>query len=138
MSMAHGVESRVPFLDHPLIELAATIPSDVKFKNGRLKNVLKNAMAEVLPDSILHRTDKMGFPVPLHEWLRRPGIVQDFVRDTFSSQKALTRDLIDNRKVLNGLENEMKFGRKIWGLLCMELWQQAFHDQASSLKQLTQ
>ena len=49
MSMAHGLESRVPFLDHPLIELAATIPSNVKFRNGRLKNVLKDAMGEVLP-----------------------------------------------------------------------------------------
>ncbi len=135
MSMAHGLESRVPFLDHPLIELAATIPSNVKFKNGRLKNVLKDAMGEVLPPSIRNRTDKMGFPVPLHEWLGRPGVVREFVRDTFSSHKALTRDLVDNRKVLQGLDGEPRFGRKVWGLLCLELWQQVFHDQASSVKQ---
>lgn len=138
MSMAHGLESRVPFLDHPLIELAATIPSDVKFTNGRLKNVLKNSLGSLLPESVLLRTDKMGFPVPLHEWLKRPGIVKEFVFDTLSCQKAITRDLVDNRKVLLGLEREARFGRKIWGLLCLELWQQTFHDRASSYRQLLQ
>jgi asparagine synthase (glutamine-hydrolysing) len=136
MSMAHGLESRVPFLDHPLIELAATIPSNVKFMNGRMKHVLKNAMKSVLPESILSRTDKMGFPVPLQEWLTQRGPVQDFVKDALSSRVALSRDLIDNRKVLNGLANEPRFGRKMWGLLCLELWQQAFHDRAVSFKQL--
>ncbi|MGH7228909.1 MAG: asparagine synthase (glutamine-hydrolyzing) [Nitrospiraceae bacterium] len=136
MSMAHGLESRVPFLDHPLIELAATIPSDVKFKNGRMKHVLKNAMRSVLPESILNRTDKMGFPVPLQEWLLQPGVVQEFVRDVLSTRHALSRDLVDNRKVLNGLANEPRFGRRMWGLLCLELWQQTFHDRASSFKQL--
>lgn len=136
MSMAHGLESRVPFLDHPLIELAATIPSDVKFKNGRMKHVLKNAMCSILPESILNRTDKMGFPVPLQEWLSQPGVVQEFVRDILSSRHALSRDLVDNRKVLNGLAKEPRFGRRMWGLLCLELWQQTFHDRASSFKQL--
>lgn len=136
VSMAHGVESRVPFLDHPLVELAATIPSDVKFKNGRMKHVLKNAMQQVLPEAILNRRDKMGFPVPLQEWLTPPGAVQEFVRDVLSSRNAQTRDLVDNRKVLQGLEKEPKYGRKIWGLLSLELWQQAFHDRAASFREL--
>lgn len=136
MSMAHGLESRVPFLDHPLIELAATIPSDVKFKNGCMKHVLKNAMRGVLPESIANRTDKMGFPVPLQEWVTQPGAVREFVQDVLSSRQALTRDLVDNRKVLQGLGQEPKFGRKLWGLLSLELWQQAFHDRAASFKRL--
>lgn len=136
MSMAHGVESRVPFLDHPLVEFVATIPSNVKFMNGRLKHVLKNAMADMVPPAIVNRTDKMGFPVPLHEWLRQSPIVQEFVRDVFSSRKALSRDLIDNAKVVASLTNESRYGRKIWGLLSLELWQQAFHDRASSYRQL--
>lgn len=136
MSMAHGLESRVPFLDHPLIELAATIPSDVKFKDGQMKHVLKNAMRSVLPESIVNRTDKMGFPVPFHEWVTRPGIVQEFVKDVLSSRQALSRHLVDNRKVLEGLAKEPKFGRRLWGLLCLELWQQTFHDRAWSFKQL--
>lgn len=136
MSMAHGLESRVPFLDHPLIELAATIPSNVKFMNGRMKHVLKNAMRGVLPDSIANRTDKMGFPVPLQEWVTQPGSVQEFVRDVLSSRQAFTRDLVDNRKVLKGLGQEPRFGRKLWGLLSLELWQQTFHDRAASFTHL--
>lgn len=136
MSMAHGVESRVPFLDHPLVEFVATIPSNVKFMNGRLKHVLKNAMADKVPPAIVNRTDKMGFPVPLHDWLSQPGIVQEFVRDVFSSRKALSRELINNAKVLEGLTKESRYGRKIWGLLSLELWQQAFHDRASAFRQL--
>ena len=55
VSMAHGVESRVPFLDHTLVEVAATIPSNVKFKDGTMKHVLKTAMGPMLPPSIASR-----------------------------------------------------------------------------------
>jgi asparagine synthase (glutamine-hydrolysing) len=138
VSMAHGLESRVPFLDHPLVELAATVPSNVKFKDGRMKHVLRNAMRSVLPESIATRTDKMGFPVPLQEWLTQPGSVREFVRDVLSTRQALHRPLVDNRKVLAGIDREPRFGRKVWGLLCLELWQQRFHDQAASFKKIRQ
>jgi asparagine synthase (glutamine-hydrolysing) len=136
VSMAHGLESRVPFLDHALVELAATIPSNVKFKDGTMKHVLKTAMRPVLPDSIAARRDKMGFPVPLHEWMSKPGVVRDFVTDVFSSQRSLSRGLVDNRSVLAKLDQEPRFGRKLWGLLSLELWQRAFHDRAADFKQL--
>jgi asparagine synthase (glutamine-hydrolysing) len=128
VSMAHGVESRVPFLDHPLIEMVATIPADIKFKDGTMKRVLKDAMRSVLPASIVERKDKMGFPTPLNEWIR--GEAHEFVRDTLTSRAALSRELIDNRKVAEGLDGEPKFGRKVWGLLSLELWQQEFHDKS--------
>jgi asparagine synthase (glutamine-hydrolysing) len=76
----------------------------------------------------------MGFPVPLTEWIRNEA--RDFVRDTLSTTRALQRDVIDNRVVLDGLEGEAQFGRKIWGLLSLELWQQQFHDRASSFRRL--
>ncbi|HTE91301.1 MAG TPA: asparagine synthase C-terminal domain-containing protein, partial [Terriglobales bacterium] len=134
MSMAHGLESRVPFLDRDLVKLAATIPSNIKFKDGNMKHVLKSSMKSVLPESILNRTDKMGFPVPLQEWFAEKGIVREFVTDILSSQNAKTRPLIDNRRVLAGIDQEQKFGRKIWGFLCLELWQRRFHDRASDFK----
>jgi asparagine synthase (glutamine-hydrolysing) len=134
MSMAHGLESRVPFLDHPLVELVATIPSDIKFKDGTMKHVLCSAMRHVLPELIANRQDKMGFPVPLTEWIH--GEARDFVRDIFSSTNALSRELTNNKRILEGLGREPKFGRKIWGLLCLELWQQTFHDQGYTFKQL--
>src|SRR5262249_16162079 len=65
MSMAHGLESRVPLLDHPLIEFLATVPADVKFAGGRMKHLLKLAYGPALPPAIAERRDKMGFPVPL-------------------------------------------------------------------------
>ena len=136
MSMAHGVESRVPFLDRHLVELAATIPSNIKFKDGNMKHVLKSCMKSVLPESIVNRTDKMGFPVPLQEWVSEQGIVREFVTDIMSSQNATGRAFINNRRVLDGVGRETKFGRKLWGFLCLELWQRAFHDKASSFKQL--
>jgi asparagine synthase (glutamine-hydrolysing) len=134
MSMAHGLESRVPLLDHPLVELAATMPADVKFKDGTMKHVLRSAMRAVLPGSIRERQDKMGFPVPLSEWLGDEA--QEFVYDIFSSRRACTRELVNNKHVLDNLTQEPKFGRKLWGLLCLELWQQEFHDRAYTFRQL--
>ena len=134
VSMAHGLESRVPLLDHRLVELAATIPADIKFKDGTMKHVFKRSLRSLVPDVIAERRDKMGFPVPLTEWLR--GEAREFAIDTLSSTAAQGRVLFDNRKVLAGLEGESRFGRKIWGLLCLELWHQTFHDKESHFKSL--
>jgi asparagine synthase (glutamine-hydrolysing) len=134
VSMAHSVESRVPFLDHPLVEFAATMPSNVKFKDGALKHILRGATESSLPPAIVNRKDKMGFPVPLAEWVN--GEARDFVRDALSTQKALGREVIDNRQVLAGLDREAQFGRKLWGLLSLELWQQQFHDRAGAFKRM--
>jgi asparagine synthase (glutamine-hydrolysing) len=134
MSMAHGLESRVPFLDHPLVELAATIPSDIKFKDGTMKRALKDAFQADLPKVIVERNDKMGFPTPLTEWIN--GEARGFVRDVFADQNALSRELIDNRKVLARAPGEQKFSRTTWGLLCLELWQQEFHDQEHKFKRM--
>ena len=76
----------------------------------------------------------MGFPTPFSEWVA--GEAREFVRDVFSSQKAVNRDIIDNRKVLDGLEKEPRYSRKVWGLLCLELWQQQFHDRSADFNKL--
>jgi len=134
MSMAHGLESRLPFLDHPLVELAATMPPAVKFEGGQLKRALRVAFAPILPAAINERTDKMGFPTPLNQWAR--GGAHDFVVDVLSSQAALSRPYIDNTRALAGLTGSSAFGRGFWGLLSLELWQQAFHDRASEFRSL--
>ncbi len=132
VSMAHGLESRVPFLDHPLVEFAATIPPNIKFNKGSMKQILKNSLGKYLPDVILNRKDKMGFPVPLTEWLK--GEARDFARDTLSTHKAVERDLVDNRVVVSKLDAEPQFSRKVWGLLSLEIWQQQFHDKAAEFR----
>ncbi|AWB67771.1 asparagine synthase (glutamine-hydrolyzing) [Saccharobesus litoralis] len=127
MSMAHGLESRVPFLDHPLIEFAATIPADIKFKNGNMKYMLKHAFKDQLPKSITNRRDKMGFPVPLKEWYQ--GSLKLFINQILESMIENNRPFINGNAVKEVLMNQ-HFTRKTWGLLCLELWYQTFHDKA--------
>lgn len=129
VSMAYGVESRVPFLDHPLVEFCATIPSNIKFENGTMKQLLKKSLGHHLPKPVLNRTDKMGFPVPLNLWAKKE--LRNFIHDILSSQKARERDFIDNTRALKALEHEPEFGRSLWGVLSLELWQLRFHDRAS-------
>jgi asparagine synthase (glutamine-hydrolysing) len=134
VSMAHGLESRVPLLDHRLVELAATIPADIKFRDGNMKHVYKRATRPLLPEVVAARKDKMGFPVPVQEWLRGPA--REWAADVFSSGAAVGRELFDSRKVLKRLESERPFGRQTWGLLCLELWQRAFHDRGHEFKDM--
>ncbi|MFA6127017.1 MAG: asparagine synthase (glutamine-hydrolyzing) [Bacteroidales bacterium] len=132
MSMAHGLESRVPLLDRAIVELAATIPADIKFKNGNMKHILKQVVRPWLPKEIFERKDKMGFPTPFNDWIK--GEAGEFVFDILGSQAALNRDIIDNRKVLEKLDKESHYGRKIWGLLSLELWNQEFIDKGQMFK----
>ena len=71
MSMAASIESRVPFLDHVLVEFAASIPARFKTRGMSGKLVLKSAVKDLLPESIIHRR-KMGFPTPLATWILGP------------------------------------------------------------------
>jgi len=132
MSMAHGLESRVPFLDHKLVELAATIPADIKFKNGELKRLLSKAFDPILPASIAQRKDKMGFPVPLNEWMQTE--LKDFVCGIFETGRDIGREFFNSDIILENLSKEGKFSRKIWGLLSLEIWMQQFHDKAGEFK----
>jgi asparagine synthase (glutamine-hydrolysing) len=134
MSMAHGLESRVPLLDHPLIEFLATVPADVKFEGGRMKHLLRLAYAAELPAAIANRRDKMGFPVPLKEWFA--GELRDLVQDTFRSRSARQRPFLNADAVLANFASAGRFSRKVWGLLCLELWHQIFHDRAAHYRRL--
>jgi asparagine synthase (glutamine-hydrolysing) len=124
----------VPLLDHRVVELAATMPANVKFHEGEMKHIFRTVARPHVPDVISERTDKMGFPVPLTQWLQGPA--HDWLRDVFSSRAALDRELIDNSKVLASLDGENPFGRKTWGLMCLELWQRTFHDREHFFKGL--
>jgi len=129
VSMAVSLESRVPLLDYRVAELAASMPPSIKFAGGRSKNALKEAMKSTLPETILNRQDKMGFPVPLSEWLRGPA--REFVSDTLLGEASRSRGLFDPKALQDLMQNETKYGREIWGALCLELWFQAFLDAGS-------
>jgi asparagine synthase (glutamine-hydrolysing) len=129
MSMAHGVEARVPFLDHPLVEFAATIPADIKFRNGELKRLLKAVFSDRLPSAIRERKDKMGFPVPLNLWLKRGGPARDLIGDILGSERARTRAYLLNGLSIDAvLDSQSAYGRNLWALLSLELWHQQFLD----------
>jgi asparagine synthase (glutamine-hydrolysing) len=126
VSMAWGIESRVPFLDHKVVELAASMPANIKLENGQLKHILHNTARDYLPAEVLDRKDKKGFPTPFNQWVK--GDAKDFVYDIFNSTNARNREYIDNSRVIDILENESKFSRNIWGLLSLELWHKNFQD----------
>jgi len=132
MSMAHGLESRVPLLDHPLIEFSATVPADVKFRDGQMKHLIRLAFEDVLPEQLMQRRDKMGFPVPLKEWFS--GELSGLLQDVFRSDAARTRQFMNSDKVLENVGSMGTFSRKIWGLLSLEFWHQMFHDRATEWK----
>lgn len=134
MGMAHGLESRVPFLDHPLVEYVATLPPEVKYADGRLKELLRSAYKKKLPKELTDRKDKMGFPVPLKEWYADD--LNDFIQDIFTSQKAKSRPFMNTEKVLENFSADSQFSRKTWGLLSLELWHQNFYDRSQDFKKL--
>ncbi|TAJ27527.1 asparagine synthase (glutamine-hydrolyzing) [Bosea sp. (in: a-proteobacteria)] len=134
MSMAHGLESRVPLLDHSVVEFAATMPANIKFKGGRMKHFVKSTFADDLPGDLVKRRDKMGFPVPLKEWFS--GELNGMVADIFQTQKRRHREFFNSDVILAGIGKGEQFSRKTWGLLCLELWHQRFHDRANEYKRL--
>lgn len=134
MSMAHGIESRVPFLDKSLVEFAATIPANVKMKDGNLKYILRESMRKYVPDRVLDRKDKMGFPTPFAKWAKNE--TRDYIMDILSSSKARNRDYINNDMVIKKIDTEGSFARNLWGFFCLELWQTVFHDQAERYRKM--
>ena len=129
MSMAASIESRVPFLDHPLVERVLAVPDRYKLRGWTTKAVLRAAVAEFVPPDILRRR-KMGFPVPIGRWLRGPlwSVVEEFVL----GKRALARGWF-SPAVLRDLAGEHRagvreHGERLWLLITLEMWQRLFID----------
>jgi asparagine synthase (glutamine-hydrolysing) len=129
MSMAASIESRVPFLDHKLVEYVATLPDEWKLSGFTTKRVLRESMKGLLPESILNRP-KMGFPVPFAGWTRGPW--NRVARDVLFDRRSRERGLIDVAAVdtllRNHAEGRTAGGDRIWSLLNLELWHRTFID----------
>ncbi|HEY9507379.1 MAG TPA: asparagine synthase (glutamine-hydrolyzing) [Gemmatimonadales bacterium] len=130
MSMAVSIESRVPLLDHRLVDLMTSMTPAMKFKGGELKYIMKKATRDLIPPKVRARKDKMGFPVPLHLWARGPA--RDFFHDILLSKTARTRGLFNPRAVEQLMRKEAAFGRQLWGLVNLELWMREFIDGSQS------
>ena len=125
-SMSVSLESRVPLLDHRIAELVTRMPPAMRFKGGDSKRIFRESVQPFIPDVVFTRRDKMGFPVPLTEWLRGP--IRDFVGDVLLSDRARQRGVYRMDGVEKLLGRDATFGRPLWGLLSLELWYQAFVD----------
>jgi len=129
-SMLTSLETRVPLLDHVLVEYVATIPETLKHRAGVGKYILKQAMRPYLPEEILHRR-KMGFGVPLAQWFRKE--LRDFAMDLLLTARARQRGIIRPRAVEQLLASHLSGQRdrsaQIWSLICFELWCRTWFDR---------
>jgi asparagine synthase (glutamine-hydrolysing) len=128
MSMAASIESRVPFLDHPLAEFVATLPRRLKLRGMTTKYVLREAMRGVLPQAILDR-GKMGFPVPVGRWLRGPfrPFVDEYVLGARARARGLFAPAALERLVAQHDQGE-DHAERLWALVNLELWHRIFLD----------
>jgi len=133
MSMAHSIEDRVPILDHRIAELAAATSGRIKIRDLTLKRILRRHANGLLPRAILeHR--KVGFLVPLAEWLRRP--LRVFLEEMLLSERAASRDLLRPEAVRKYVEAHLSGSRdyswKLWSLLNIELWCRTWIDNPNA------
>lgn len=127
-SMAHAIEARVPFLDHPLVEFSLALGNDHKIVRGDTKRVLRRAMAAILPPAVLQRRDKLGFATPEQAWFRGPlkGMMTEGVEATLArypglfnaeGARALAADMLEGRKPVDFL---------LWRIVSLGLWGERF------------
>jgi asparagine synthase (glutamine-hydrolysing) len=133
MSMAASIESRVPFLDHKLVEFTARLPERMKLRGLTTKYILRESMKGRLPDAILNRP-KFGFPVPVGSWFR--GAYRSVLDDYLLSERArsrghfdpvFVRQLVDEHQVGTADHSE-----RLWSLVNFEMWMRQFIDGENS------
>lgn len=130
-SMRWSIESRVPFLDYRLVELAMSLPSGLKIRKGTTKYILRKAMNELVPNRILGRKDKIGFATPDDSWIRSPGFVS-LMENLINSEPFKARKYWKPEEVKR-LYQEHKSGKKnhediLWRVASVELWLKSFID----------
>lgn len=128
MSMATSIESRVPFLDHKLVEFTCSLPERMKLRGGTTKYILRESMKGVLPESILSRP-KMGFPVPVGSWFR--GAYRSVIDEYVLSERALSRGIFESdfvRELVRRHQIGENHEERLWALVNFEMWQRQFFD----------
>jgi asparagine synthase (glutamine-hydrolysing) len=127
MTMANGLELRVPFLDHKLVEFAATLPNESKIHGKGGKALLRSAMRTVLPDAIIDRPKK-GFPIPIGSWLRTS--LRQFTRDHLLDRDSACSRYVDRDETVRLVEEHEQGladrSQEIWTLLVFEFWHRHF------------
>ncbi|REK22358.1 MAG: asparagine synthase (glutamine-hydrolyzing) [Planctomycetota bacterium] len=132
MSMATSIESRVPFLDHHMVEFATRVPPRFKLNKESEKYLVKKSIARLVPESILTR-EKMGFPVPLKEWIREG--FSGALRSILLSERTKERNVFNPQFVERLLDENVRRARNhtdaLWTILNFELWARVYVDGES-------
>lgn len=127
LSMAHSLEVRPPFLDHTLVEYVNALPGALKIRGGRVKHILKKAIADLLPPDLVDRP-KEGFLMPINRWLE--GSLSELVDDVLSPASVERTGVLDPLHVRSVLEEHRRGGQdhgdRIWNLTMLELWGRRF------------
>ena len=133
MSMAHSLEVRPPFLDHRIVEFAASLPASLKIRGSRQKILLKELMRDKLPLSILQRS-KVGFDIPVHDWLRGclRSLMEEVLLDGASDHQTLFRRDVIEMQIRHHLERRVNIGYHLWGLMVLFLWIKKWGIQATT------
>jgi asparagine synthase (glutamine-hydrolysing) len=123
ISMAHSLEVRPPFLDHRIIEFAASLPENLQMQGSRSKVLLRHLMRDKLPKRILTRK-KVGFDIPAHEWLRGPlrRFMLDVLHAGMSSYPEIFERSAIERCINQHLDRAQNLGYHLWGLMILCLW----------------
>ncbi|HKP86868.1 MAG TPA: asparagine synthase-related protein, partial [Blastocatellia bacterium] len=131
MSMAASIESRVPFLDHKLVEFAAALPPKMKLRGLTTKYILRRAMAGRLPKEILTRK-KMGFPVPIGAWLRGPftHLLDEYALSPRAAERGIFNSCFVRDLVVRHRAGE-NHAERLWAIINFEIWQRQFVDGES-------
>jgi asparagine synthase (glutamine-hydrolysing) len=129
MSMAASIESRVPFLDHRLVEFAAALPARMKLRGFTTKWVLREAVRDIVPAGILSRK-KMGFPVPFAVWMKGAwgSVARDVLLDSRSRERGIVEPAAVERLITAHASGEADGGDALWSLLNLELWYRTHID----------
>ncbi len=130
-SMNFSLESRVPFLDHRLVERTLATSSNELIQRGTTKHILRESMQGILPERIRNRSDKVGFSSPEAEWFRTPKF-KDFFRDILNSNSFASRGYINKERAITLFESHLSgridVSREIWKWINLELWFRDFID----------
>lgn len=127
-SMAHSIESRVPFLDYKLVELIYSLPFEYKIRDGRTKAILRDGLQGILPDKIRNRYSKLGFVTPEDQWINSN--YDKYSREVGIAAKKLSKLLDEEKVVLWFQSNKGKIKRKdftAWRLICASHWIDVFN-----------
>lgn len=129
MTMAHSIESRVPFTDKEVFHVASQLKDNQKVTKENTKVLLRQAAKKVIPNEA-YKKKKLGFPVPLREWMRE----EDLYQKVFNGlQTPIIKELFDDQKLISMLEDHKNqkhdYYKKIWTVYCFSLWHQVFFSE---------